>query len=281
MSAENVRFEDVLTQLDVQRQEMEREKEAARVLRRETEEARAKAAQYRDDLEKQREKAVEKAQAEARAILDEARKAADDTFRELDDMRKRQRKEEDWQRVNEARTGLRHKLNEAEGKLGALPEMELPPPARPAVKGDTVELARMPGTKATVLDVKKDGTLQLQAGILKLTATQEEVRVTESETETSVKKVVASATHRLRAMGASPEVDLRGMTAAEALLELDRFLDNAVMGRLQEVRIIHGKGTGVVRSAVRDHLKRSAYIRTFRPGRFGEGEDGVTIAELK
>ena len=139
----------------------------------------------------------------------------------------------------------------------------------------------MPGTKATVLDVKKDGTLQLQAGILKLTATQEEVRVTESETETSVKKVVASATHRLRAMGASPEVDLRGMTAAEALLELDRFLDNAVMGRLQEVRIIHGKGTGVVRSAVRDHLKRSAYIRTFRPGRFGEGEDGVTIAELK
>ena len=281
VSAENVRFEDVLTQLDVQRQEMEREKEAARVLRRETEEARAKAAQYRDDLEKQREKAVEKAQAEARAILDEARKAADDTFRELDDMRKRQRKEEDWQRVNEARTGLRHKLNEAEGKLGALPEVELPPPARPAVKGDTVELARMPGTKATVLDVKKDGTLQLQAGILKLTATQEEVRVTESETETSVKKVVASATHRLRAMGASPEVDLRGMTAAEALLELDRFLDNAVMGRLQEVRIIHGKGTGVVRSAVRDHLKRSAYIRAFRPGRFGEGEDGVTIAELK
>ena len=281
VSAENVRFEDVLTQLDVQRQEMEREKEAARVLRRETEEARSKAAQYRDDLEKQREKAVEKAQAEARAILDEARKAADDTFRELDDMRKRQRKEEDWQRVNEARTGLRHKLNEAEGKLGALPEVELPPPARPAVKGDTVELARMPGTKATVLDVKKDGTLQLQAGILKLTATQEEVRVTESETETSVKKVVASATHRLRAMGASPEVDLRGMTAAEALLELDRFLDNAVMGRLQEVRIIHGKGTGVVRSAVRDHLKRSAYIRTFRPGRFGEGEDGVTIAELK
>ncbi|MBO5035158.1 MAG: endonuclease MutS2 [Oscillospiraceae bacterium] len=281
VSAENVRFEDVLTQLDVQRQEMEKEKEAARVLRRETEEARAKAAQYRDDLEKQREKAVERAQAEARAILDEARRAADDTFRELDDMRKRQKKEEDWQRVNEARTGLRHKLNEAEGRLGAAPEIELPPSTRPAAKGDTVVLARMPGTKAVVLDVKKDGTLQLQAGILKLTATQDEVRVTESETAQSVKKVVSSATHKLRSMGASPEVDLRGMTAAEALLELDRFLDNAVMGRLQEVRIIHGKGTGVVRSAVRDHLKRSPYIKTFRPGKYGEGEDGVTVAELK
>ncbi|MDE6107391.1 MAG: Smr/MutS family protein [Oscillospiraceae bacterium] len=239
------------------------------------------AAQSRDDLEKPRANAVERAQAEARAILDEARKAADDTFRELDDMRKRQKKEEDWQRVNEARTGLRHKLNEAEGKLGAAPEVELPPPTRPAVKGDTVELARMPGTKAIVLDVKKDGTLQLQAGILKLTATQEEVRVTENETEKSVKKVMTSATHKLRSLGASPEVDLRGMTGSEAILELDRFLDNAVMGKLQEVRIIHGKGTGAVRAAVRDHLKRSPYIKTFRPGKYGEGEDGVTIAELK
>lgn len=281
VSAENIRFEDVLTQLDVQRQEMEKEKEAARILRRETEEAKRKAAEYRDDLEKQRAKAVERAEAEARAILDDARRTADETFRELDDMRKRQKKDEDWQRVNEARAGLRRKLNDAEGRLGAAPEAELPPALRPAVKGDTVELARMPGTKAIVLDVKKDGTLQLQAGILKLTATQDEVRVTESETVKSVKRVMASATHKLRSMGASPEVDLRGMTAAEALMELDRFLDNAVMGRLQEVRIIHGKGTGVVRNAVRDHLKRSSYVRTYRPGRYGEGEDGVTIAELK
>lgn len=139
----------------------------------------------------------------------------------------------------------------------------------------------MPGTKATVLDVKKDGTLQLQAGILKLTATQAEVRVSESETEQSVKKVVARATHQLRSLGASPEVDLRGMTGDEAVMELDRFLDNAVMGKLSEVRIIHGKGTGAVRAAVRDHLKRSRYVKSFRPGRYGEGEDGVTIAELR
>ena len=139
----------------------------------------------------------------------------------------------------------------------------------------------MPGTQATVLDVKKDGTLQLQAGILKLTATQEEVRVTESETQKSVKKVVERATHQLRSLGASYEVDLRGMTGSEAAVELDRFLDNAVMGKLQEVRIIHGKGTGAVRTAVREHLKRSPYVRTFRPGKYGEGEDGVTVAELR
>jgi DNA mismatch repair protein MutS2 len=281
VNAENVRFEDVLTQLDRQRQEMEREKEAARLLRRETQEAREKAQQYRDDLEKQRAKALERAQAEARAILEEARRAADETFKELDDMRKKSREDQDWQRVNEARAGLRRGLNEAEGKLGKAPETPLPPPTRPAVKGDTVELVKMPGTRAAVLDVKKDGTLMLQAGILKLTATQAEVRVTESETRQSARKVAARATHQLRSLGASPEVDLRGMTGDEAVMELDRFLDNAVMGRLQEVRIIHGKGTGAVRAAVRDHLKRSRYVKTFRPGRYGEGEDGVTIAELK
>ena len=71
------------------------------------------------------------------------------------------------------------------------------------------------------------------------------------------------------------------MTGAEAILELDRFLDNAVMGKLSEVRIIHGKGTGVVRNAVREHLKRSPYVKTFRPGKYGEGEDGVTVAQLR
>ena len=281
VSAENVRFEDVLTQLDVQRQEMEREAEAARVLRRETEELKAQARTYRDDLEKQRAKAVEKAQAEARSILEEARRAADDTFRELDDMRKRSKEEQDAQRINEARAQLRHGLNQAEDKLGAPPAREAPPVTRPAVKGDSVELVKMPGTVATVLDVKKDGTLQLQAGILKLTATQEEVRVTENETAKSVRKIVQKAARELRSMGASYEVDLRGMTGEEAVLELDRFLDQAVMGKLSEVRIIHGKGTGVVRQKVREHLKRSPYVTAFRPGKFGEGEDGVTVATLK
>ena len=87
--------------------------------------------------------------------------------------------------------------------------------------------------------------------------------------------------HKLRTLGASPEVDLRGMMTDEAVGALDLFLDNAVLGKLNEVRIIHGKGTGAVRKAVREHLKRSRYVKSFRPGRYGEGEDGVTIAELK
>ena len=121
VDAENVRFEDVLTQLDEQRQQMEREKDEARRLRREMEESSRTIREYRAKLEAERARAVEKAQAEARAILDEARGTADQVFQQLNEMRRRQRKEEDWQAVNDERSALRRRLNEAEGKLGRRP----------------------------------------------------------------------------------------------------------------------------------------------------------------
>ena len=282
IDAENVRFEDVLTQLDRQRQEMEREKDEARKLRREMEDSAKTAREYREKLEKERAKAVDKAQAEARAIIEEARRTADEVFAELNDMRKRQEKEASWQEQNDRRAGLKHRLNQAEDALGAAEELPPPPPTRPAKAGDTVELVKM-GTRAEVIAVNKDGSLQLQAGILKITAKQEEVRVAEGE-DTAQKqavKIAQRAEHQLRSLGASPEVDLRGMMTDEAILVLDRFLDSAVMGRLTQVTVIHGKGTGAVRKAVRDHLKRSRYVKSFRPGRYGEGEDGVTVVELK
>ena len=283
IDAENVRFEDVLTQLDRQRQQMEKEKDEARRLRREMEESAKTAREYRERLEKEKAKAVEKAQAEARAILQEARDTADRVFAELNDMRRRQEKEADWLEQNQRRSGLLHQLNEAEDALGAREEVPAPPPTRPAQAGDTVELVKM-GTRASVIAVNKDGSLQLQAGILKITAKQEEVRVVEDAGGGGKKQaaqIAQRAEHKLRALGASPEVDLRGMMTDEAIMALDRFLDSAVMGRLETVTVIHGKGTGAVRKAVREHLKRSKYVKSFRPGRYGEGEDGVTVVELK
>ena len=117
VSAENVRFEDVLTKLDQQRQEMEKEQRQAAQLRLEMEQAAAKAQEYRDSLQKEKEKNEARAKAEARAILDEARRTADEVFRELGDMRKKAQKEQDWQAVNDQRAGLRHRLNEAEDKF--------------------------------------------------------------------------------------------------------------------------------------------------------------------
>ena len=282
IDAENIRFEDVLTQLDRQRQQMEKEKDEARRLRREMEESAKTAREYREKLEKEKAKAVEKAQAEARAIIQEARDTADRVFAELNEMRRRQEKEADWQEQNQRRSDLRRQLNEAEDALGAGEELPPPPPTRPAKAGDTVELVKM-GTRASVISVNKDGSLQLQAGILKITAKQEEVRVVEDADggKKQAVQIAQRAEHKLRALGASPEVDLRGMMTDEALLVLDRFLDSAVMGRLDTVTVIHGKGTGAVRKAVREHLKRSKYVKSFRPGRFGEGEDGVTVVELR
>ena len=282
LDAENVRFEDVLTRLDQQRQEMEKERAEAKRLKLEMEQSAQKAREYREKLEAERAKVVEKAQAEARAIIEEARAASDLALSELKEMKKRQDKL-DWQQVNDSRAESRRLLNEAERNIGGpAKEVEAPPPTRPAVAGDTVELVKM-GTKATVLSVNKDGSLQLQAGILKISAKQEEVRVVEGETESqkATRKIIARAEHTIRTAAVPSQVDLRGMMTDEAIAVLERFLDTAMMGKLETVTIIHGKGTGAVRNAVRTYLKRSRYIKSFRPGRYGEGEDGVTVAELK
>ena len=128
------------------------------------------------------------------------------------------------------------------------------------------------GTKASVLSVNKDGTLQLQAGILKISARQSEVRVVEGETQSQkeARKIIQRAERTLRT-AAPREVDLRGMMTDEAVAALESFLDTAMLGKLETVTIIHGKGTGAVRNAVRTYLKRSRYVKAFRPGRYGEG----------
>ena len=287
IDAENVRFEDVLSQLDIQRQAMEKEKEQAVLLRREMEQAKAEADKYRDRIETERRKATEKAQAEARAIIEEARDTADKVFKELNEMRRRQEKAREWVDDNDQRADLRRRLNEAEDALGGREEeREELPPTRPAVVGDTVELLKM-GTQAEVVAINKDGSLQLQAGILKLKAKQEEVRVLEEATarkkqsEKDKKRHVAAVQRPVRLTAAKAEIDLRGQMTDEAIAAVDLFLDNALMGKLETVTIIHGKGTGALRKAIREHLKRSRYVKEFRPGVYGEGEDGVTVVTLK
>ena len=183
--------------------------------------------------------------------------------------------------MNLRQTELRRGLNEAEDRLrGDREETPKKVSAREPKAGDTVELLKL-GTKATVLQVNKDHTLQIQAGIMKINVKPEEVYlIPEQEGQAQVKKLVERANRQLRTIAASPEVDLRGMSQDEAIAALDRYLDDAVLAKLPSVRIIHGKGTGVLRKAVQQHLKRSKRIKSVRLGVYGEGEDGVTIAEL-
>ena len=283
MSEENVRFEDVITQLEAKRKELEEERLEAARLRQSTKKDADAARDYRRKLQEERDRALKDARAEAEAIVREAREMSELVFNELNEMKKQAKKTQDFQAANQQRTEIRRLINETESRTQARKQEEAPPPTRPAVAGDVVELVKM-GTQAEVISVGKDGTLQLQAGILKITAKQDEVRVVEDATARAKKqrqKQTSRAVTRIRAAGVKAELDLRGMMTDEALDTVDRYLDDALLAHLGTVTIIHGKGTGALRSAVRRHLKTSKYVKSFRPGRFGEGEDGVTVVELK
>ena len=284
LDRQNVQFEDVLSKMERQRQEMEAEKREAARLRLQMEQDAAAAKEHRKRLETERAKMLDGAREEAREILAEARAVSNTVFHELDQMKKKQKEGQDWQNVNQQRSALRQRINQADEKFHtrSLPQEE-EEPTRPAQVGDTVELKRM-GTRAQVLQVNKDGSLQLQAGILKISAKQTEVRVVDApkhNAQKQMRRMVRRVQSQMRASGARPELDIRGMTGDEGVAMVDRFLDDAVMAHLTTVTIIHGKGTGALRQAVQQHLKTCKYVKGFRLGRYGEGETGVTIVELK
>lgn len=274
-------FEDVLNQLEQQRQAMEAARQEAERLRQETERTKKQSEEYFAEIKKERDKAVQKARQEAQHIIDDARRTANQVSEELRQLRKQMHDTADVQGVNMKQADLRRTLNEAESKLiGEKEAPKRPTPTREIRVGDTVELLKL-GSKATVLSVNKDGSYQLQAGIMKINAKPEEVYLLENEQNASVKRIIETNRRELRTQAASPELDIRGMASDEMLGILSMFLDNAYLSNLSSARIIHGKGTGVLRAAVHAELKKCKYVKRFRLGTYGEGEDGVTIVEFK
>lgn len=280
VSENDANFEDVLNQLEEQRQAMEAARAEAERLRQETERNKKQSDAYFAEIKKEREKAVAKAKKEAQVIIEDARRTANAVTEEIKQLRKQMRDTADAQGVNLKQAELRRALNEAEEKLAEKKEQpKRPAPSRAIRVGDTVELLKL-GSKASVLAINKDGTYQLQAGIMKITAKPEEVYLLESQENQSVKKVVEKSKRELKLETSSSELDIRGMASDEMLGVLGMFLDNAYMSNLPSVRIIHGKGTGVLRAAVHAELKKIKYVKRFRLGVYGEGEDGVTIVEF-
>ena len=274
-------FEDVLNQLEKQRQQMESARAEAERLRLETAKIKQQSEAYNEQLQREREKALEQARREAQQIIDDARSTANAAAEELKALRKQLQDSADVQGVNQRQAELRRSLNEAESRLKAKqPEQKRPEPKRGVLVGDTVELLKL-GTKASVIAINKDGTYQLQAGILKLTAKADEIYLLENENPYKQKQGRPAHSGREMKMAAmSTEIDLRGMDSVEAVCVLERYLDEAMRSNLKSVRIIHGKGTGALRTAVQQELRKSRYVKKFRLGVYGEGEDGVTIAEL-
>ena len=274
-------FEDVLSQLEQQRQQMENARLEAEKLRQETAKIKQQSEEYQAQLRKEKEKAMEAARREAQGIIDEARAAANLASEELKALRKQLQDSADTTGINQRQAELRRALNETEDRIRAnQPTKARPQPSREILVGDTVELLKL-GMKASVLAINKDGTYQLQAGIMKLTAKADEIYLLENENPYKAKGGHPAHSGREMKMAAmSSEIDLRGMDTVEAICVLDRYMDEAMRAKLSSVRIIHGKGTGALRHAVHQSLKRNKFVKKFRLGVYGEGEDGVTIAEF-
>jgi DNA mismatch repair protein MutS2 len=274
-------FEDVLSQLEQQRQQMEQARVEAERLRKETANIKAQSEQYHAQLQKEKDKALEAARREAQEIIEDARRTANAAADEIKALKKQLAEGADTTGINQRQADLRRNLNEAQSRIRAnQPEKERPEPTREIIIGDTVELLKL-GTKANVIAINKDGTYQLQAGILKMSAKKDEIYLLEQENPYKDKHVRPAHSGREMKLAAfSPEVDLRGMDTIEAVCVMERYLDEAMRSGLKSVRIIHGKGTGAVRAAVHQALKKNKFVKKFRLGQYGEGEDGVTIAEF-
>ena len=283
IGVQNASFEATIEKLEQTRALLERDRaETAKKLR-EAEESAKKAAFLRAELSVRLEKADEKAKRDAERIIAEARQTAENTFAELDEMRRKMNDDEQTQEINHARSELRRKLNESQGKLKAkAPEQpkEEKKSARDVRAGDTVEIKSM-GVKAEVIDVNPDGTLNLRAGIMNVKLKPDDVYLIEGYAAKQKKQSVTLAGSTAPRAAVSPEIDLRGMESIEAVNAAEQYIDSAVMGKLKTVTIIHGKGTGALRAAVQQMLKRNKAVKSYRLGRFGEGESGVTIVELK
>ena len=275
-------FEDVLSQLEHQRQKMEGARLEAERLRKETEKIKQQSEAYSAQLAKEREKAMEQARREAQGIIEDARRTANAAADELKALKKQLAESANTEGINQRQAELRRSLNEAESRIRAGEvQKKRPEPTRGVLVGDTVELLKL-GTKASVIAINKDGTYQLQAGILKMTVKPEEVYLLEHENP--YKEKAARPAHSGREMkltAVASEVDLRGMDCVEAICVLERYMDEAMRSNASTVRIIHGKGTGALRSAVQQALRKNKFVKNFRLGVYGEGEDGVTIAEFR
>ncbi len=286
VSNENVRFEDVVDRLEESRASMEKEREEARKIREEADRELEKAHKLKEDIETLRQKELENAKGQAVRITEQAKREAYQLLNDLEMLKKQQAKEKNAaEMARRARAVIKKDLNSIDSasdpivSLGNDEDYVLP---RPLKIGDSVIIADI-GNEATVVALKdKKGLVTVQMGTMKTRVKEENLRLIEKKKSVEKKRAVATGRMESRMnMRAQTSVDLRGMTVEEGIMELDRYIDHALRMGINEFTVIHGKGTGVLRSAVRDYLKKSKYVKTSRLGTFGEGEDGVSIVTLK
>ena len=276
ISRENSVFEQVVGRLEEDRRKLEDElavaRRAADKARESVREAQAKQAEANSQARRE----LEQARQEAANIVQKTRRQADALLNELDEARRSQNKALSAEQKARLRSGMREMENAADPvRQQRTQDYQLPRELKP---GDSVLIYDI-DKKATVLEAPRDGQVFVQAGIIKTRVPVENLRLLGEQRPEKPKG--RSVTKSVSAPDASSSLDLRGMNSDEALMEVDAFLDRAARMNLQLVTIIHGKGTGVLRAAVQQHLRRCPQVKKFRLGAFGEGESGVTVVEMK
>lgn len=282
LSREQVRFEDVIANAEYHRQVAQKERQIAEEARAEMVAIRNQAEAERKKLEEQRDKAIKKAKDEAKRIVENARRESEQMIGELRAMKKAGgAQEHEIQRVKKQMEKAQEELAERQETGGEIPASVKP--------GDMVHVASMDLDATVISGPDAKGYVQLKAGMMKMraklsdlrtmTSTQQMLRKEQKKLERkrSMREMrVDVMTRQIR-----QELDVRGMALDEAIPEVQKFLDDAMLSSLGEVSIIHGNGTGVLRAGIADCLRRHPCVSSFRLGRYGEGETGVTIVSLK
>ncbi|MBR0320379.1 MAG: Smr/MutS family protein, partial [Clostridia bacterium] len=274
LSHEEVRFEDVIANAEYHRQVAEKERELAEEARQETVRMRNEAEKLFREMEDKRLNAERKAKEDARRILEKARRESEQILSELKAIKKNAKAQD----ANALRKRLDKNIDDmAEGLRPAQNAGDAP---KTLQIGDEVEIVHL-GVKGTVLSLPDSkGEVQLQAGIMKTKASLSQLRLVQGKKKEKKQSHVSANTNAMNRR-ISLSCDVRGMNLEEALVEVERYLDEAVMSGLHEVTIVHGKGTGILRSGIHQDLRHYRHVDSWRLGVYGEGEDGVTVVTLK
>lgn len=281
VSGENRRFEDVVQNLEQSRQQLESERRQAQEQNAEARRISEEAREYRERLEREAAKEIEQARERAAQLVARTRAQADALLEELEEMKRQGAKSMTAEQRARMKAGIRDMESASDPVSKKEPESYVLP--RPLKAGDDV----------LIFDIDKEGTVVetpapddkkvlVQAGIIKTRVPVENLRLLEQKTQN--RKARRSGTRTVPKRSDAPvmtEVDVRGEDSIEAVMSVDRAIDSALLSGIHQLTIIHGKGTGVLRTAVQQHLRRHPSVRTYRLGVFGEGESGVTIVELK
>lgn len=284
LTQEDIHFEDVMRSIEQDRVAMERSRRQAEGEHQEIKQLRVELDRAKRELSKRREDVLHEARQEAKTIIQEAKSEADAIIQKLNRLSSKSYDRENRRMAEESRKHLKSRLDslEEETSIARQKSDSLVDPPEDLKLGDTVYITTLEQKGQVLTLPDDDGELQVQVGIMKVAVHISNVRQIEREESTS------SSSHRpkgqrisVRDRKVETEVDLRGYTAEDAIIEVDRFLDDAFLLGLGEVTIIHGKGTGVLRSRIQEHLRSHPHIKSFRLGKYGEGESGVTVVSLK